>query len=109
MRRHTRVQRGSSGNEAANFGIICAVDHAHILGHAVSVIPRRSEGVLRDHPSRRKYNKVGYSSSRLVGRAGKYCVNGRIGVVETDGVHAVEIAEVVLVRVVVAYGCKDKI
>lgn len=64
VRGHAAVQRATSGVETrlalgaggrgracSSFGVIIAVDQAHVLAHAVAVEVRRPESLGRHHPS----------------------------------------------------------
>lgn len=62
----------------ADLGVILAIDHAHVLGHHVAVVPRRAEAVLHDHPARREDDKVSNSGARRLGGTGEDGVNGGI-------------------------------
>src|SRR5690606_361864 len=52
------VQRGTTGRETVGLGIVGAGDQAHELVHQVAMEPRRTEGVFRHHPARRKDHEV---------------------------------------------------
>ena len=54
---HTRMERGTTWIESSSFIVIFAIDHAHVLAHAIAVKVRRTKGLFGHHPSRRKITK----------------------------------------------------
>ena len=76
MRRHGRVERGATGRKAFLLGVVRAADEAHELGHAVAMIPRRTESMLGDHPTRWEDDKVGNGNAGFKRLA---CEDGKDG------------------------------
>ena len=95
------------GTKAFGLGIVGAEDQAHEFVHQVAMEPRRTEGVLGDHPTRRKDREVAVGGAGNVGRRGQHRVDGWIGMIERNGVDAVEEREIVFVGRVVAVPCDD--
>ena len=99
------MKAGSARQKALGLGVVLAVDEAHELIHHVAVEPGWAEGVLGNEPA-------GWEDGEVdVGRAvdgrgrGEDGENGRVGVVEADGVDGVEAGHVVGVgRVVTVPG-----
>jgi hypothetical protein len=74
----------------------------HVLGHAVSVVVRRSKRILRHHPTGRENDEIYGCYARLQRGAGENGEYGGVEVVEGHGVHHAEVGKVVLIRRVVA-------
>lgn len=86
---------------AIDLGFVLPANEAHELAHAVAMVPRRTESVVLDLPPRWEDDKVAHSHARDSSRGSEDAVDGRIRVVEADGVHGAEVVEVVLVRRIV--------
>ena len=99
---HAVVQAGSAGNEAFGLGVVRAEDQAHEFVHQVAMEPRRAEGVLGNHPARREDGEVAVGGAGNIRRRAQHGVDRWVGVIEGDGVDAVEEGEIVLVGRVVA-------
>lgn len=102
---HDVVKTRAAGCKAARtgtLGVINAADDAHELAHGVSVVPRRTEGVLAHEPARREDDEVGDGGAGHRGRRREDSEDGGVWVIEGDGADRVEAAEIVLVRVIVA-------
>jgi len=104
---HAVVQAGSSGGETLGLGVVFALDEAHELVHEVAMEPGRPEGVFGDDPARREDGEVDVGRAGDLAGRGEDGVDGWVGVVEADGVDAVEAGEVVLAGGVVAVPCDD--
>ncbi len=99
---HAVVEAGSAGDEAFGLGVVFALNEAHELVHEVAVEPRWAEGVLGDDPARREDGEVHVGGAGDLAGRGEDGVDGWVGVVEADGVDAVEAGEVVFAGRVVA-------
>ncbi len=102
MAAHAVVQAGSAGGEAFGLGVIFALDEAHKLVHEVAVEPGRAEGVFSHDPAWGEDGEVDVGGAGNLAGRGEDGVDGGVGVVEADGVDAVEAGEVVLEGRVVA-------
>ena len=70
QQRTMNVLGETAGDEAvlaARLGVVRPADEPHELGHHVTVVVRRAEGVLGAHPARREDDKVGDGDAGLVG------------------------------------------
>ncbi len=99
---HAVVQAGAAGHEALGLGVVRAEDQAHELVHQVAMKPGRAEGVLGHHPARGEDGEVAIGRAGNQRGRGEHGVDGWVGMVEGDGVDAVEQRQVVLVGRVVA-------
>ena len=99
---HAVVEAGSAGDEAFGLGVVLALDEAHELVHEVAVEPGWAEGVLGDDPARREDGEVDVGGAGNLAGRGEDGVDRRVGVVEADGVDAVEAGEIVFAGGVVA-------
>mmetsp|Transcript_9829 Transcript_9829/g.16091 ORF Transcript_9829/g.16091 Transcript_9829/m.16091 type:complete len:265 (+) Transcript_9829:340-1134(+) len=102
MRDHARVQRGPAGNKSTFFCIILPPDHPHILGHGISMKPWRAKRMLHGHPARGKDDKISNSNTWHSRWTRQNCVDTWIRVVVRHRVHAAKLAQVILVRNIVA-------
>ena len=105
MADHAIVEAGAAGNKPLGFGVVPSADQPHELVHEIAMKPGRTEGVLGDHPARRKNNEIQIGGARNLGGRGQHSVNRRIGMVEADRVDAVKVFQIVLVGNVVSVPC----
>ena len=54
--------------ETLFFGVVLAVDEAHVFGHVVAVVPRRPEGIFGDEPAFGEDGKIAIRHARLARR-----------------------------------------
>ncbi len=129
------MQTRPTWNKAAFFGIILSVNKTHVLGHAISVEVRRSECLLRNHPTRREDNEISNGCTRGIRSDGqdgedrrvlRYCVElnreeyveksqsvsrnkqyYEYRMIKRDRVYGIELAQVVFERTVVTRPCDD--
>lgn len=110
MRAHDIMQGGATGLEAtfaSRFGIVVAGDQTHELRHGVAVVPRRTEGLLCNKPTRREDDKVGNSRTND-GRGGcEHSEDTWVRMIETDASNGVEPTKIVLVRVEISMPGND--
>lgn len=99
---HAGVQRGAAGYETGLFGVVNALDEAHVLGHAVAVEPRRTEGLFLDQPARREDDEICDCSAVHCAGTREHCKDGRVGVVVRDGADRAEAIQVVFVGIIVS-------
>lgn len=99
---HAVVEAGSAGGEAFGFGVVLTVDEAHELVHEVAVEPWWAEGVFGDDPAWWEDGEVDVGGAGDLAGRGEDGVDGWVGVVEGDGVDAVEAGEIVFAGSVVA-------
>lgn len=96
------MEGSTAGQEPTLLGLICAVNQAHELGHAVAVEVGRTESVFLHGPARWEDDKISNGNTRLLGLACEHCEDGGVNVVVGDRVDGVEKCEVVLVRGIVS-------
>ena len=102
MSGHAVVEAGSAGSEAFRFGVVLSEDKAHELVHEIAVKPGRAEGVLGDDPAWGKDGEVDVGGAGQLAGRGEDGVDGWVGVVEGDGVDAVEASERIFAGSIVA-------
>ena len=107
MRQHAVVQADAAGRKPLRLGVVDAVDQPHEFRHDVHVIPRRTEGVLRHHPSLRENDEVDVRGARGLRGRRQHGENRRIGMIESDRTNRREGPQIVFVRRVVTVPCHD--
>ena len=91
MRVRTMPQQIRIRIVSVSLAVACILSHhAHELRHAVAVEPRRAERVLLHHPAGREDDEVCQRNAGLVGGGREHGEDGRVRVVERDGVDAAE-------------------
>ena len=100
--RHAVVQARAARHEAFGLRVVRAVHEAHELARDVAMEPGRAERILGGEPARREDHEVDRIDARRVARRLQHEKDRRIGMVEADRADRVEVAQVVLVRRVVA-------
>src|ERR1700736_100923 len=99
------MQARSTRYKTFGFGVVFPANQSHKFIHEVAVKPWRAKRVLCDNPTRRENGEVHVGRARNFGRGGKYGVDGRIGMVETHRVDAIEAIKIVLIRGVISVPC----
>src|ERR1700692_2099122 len=107
MTSHAIVQASAAGHESFGFGVVLAVDQSHKFIHEVAMKPWWTKRVFRNHPSRRKNREVNIGGAGNFRRRSQHRVNRRIGVVESYGVNAIKIREIIFIGHIVSVPCHE--
>src|ERR1700733_13582871 len=82
MAGHAVVQAGATRDEAFSFCIVSAEYQAHEFVHQIAMKPRRSKGVLGNHPPRRKDREIAVRRARKLRWRTQHGIDGGIRMVE---------------------------
>src|ERR1035438_4752371 len=105
MTSHAIVQARAAGHESLSLRVVLSMDQSHELIHEIAMKPRWTKGVLGNHPARREDYEVKIGGARNFRGRSKHRIDRRIRMIETHGIDAVEICQIVLIGDVVPVPC----